>query len=79
MGTMWRTSKVRGATPTFGFNNILALAQDAPNNENGVFYNPATGHPAIGQLGRSRQNLRAFCRRYLEGQKKSDSYTGPAL
>ncbi|HEV7220639.1 MAG TPA: carboxypeptidase regulatory-like domain-containing protein [Terriglobales bacterium] len=31
------------ATPTFGFNNILKLAQDAPNNENGVFYNPATG------------------------------------
>jgi len=31
------------STPAFGFNNILALAQDAPNNENGVFYNPATG------------------------------------
>src|SRR5450755_1678475 len=31
------------STPTFGFNNILKLAQDAPNNENGVFYNPATG------------------------------------
>src|SRR5450631_1547085 len=31
------------ATPFFGFNNILKLAQDAPNNENGVFYNPTTG------------------------------------
>src|SRR6202011_4466862 len=31
------------STPFFGFNNILKLAQDAPNNENGVFYNPATG------------------------------------
>jgi hypothetical protein len=31
------------STPAFGFNNILKLAQDAPNNENGVFYNPATG------------------------------------
>ncbi len=31
------------STPTFNFNNILALAQDAPNNETGVFYNPQTG------------------------------------
>jgi Carboxypeptidase regulatory-like domain len=31
------------ATPFFGFDNILKLAEDAPNNENGVFYNPATG------------------------------------
>lgn len=31
------------STPTFNFNNILALAQDAPNFENGVFYNPTTG------------------------------------
>jgi hypothetical protein len=31
------------ATPSFGFNNILALAQDDPNNETGVFYDPNTG------------------------------------
>jgi len=31
------------STPSIGFNNILALAQDAPNNEGGVFYNPQTG------------------------------------
>ncbi|HEY0797071.1 MAG TPA: carboxypeptidase regulatory-like domain-containing protein [Acidisarcina sp.] len=31
------------ATPSFGFNNILTLAQDSPNGEGGVFYNPATG------------------------------------
>ncbi len=35
------------ATPFFGFNNILALAQDAPNFENGVFYNPATGQQQL--------------------------------
>jgi hypothetical protein len=35
------------ATPFFGFNNILALAQDAPNNENGVFYNPQTGQQQL--------------------------------
>jgi outer membrane receptor protein involved in Fe transport len=31
------------ATPAFGFDNLLKLAQDSPNGENGVFYNPATG------------------------------------
>jgi carboxypeptidase family protein len=31
------------ATPTFNFTNILTLAQDAPLNESGVFYNPVTG------------------------------------
>jgi hypothetical protein len=29
--------------PKFSFNNLLALAQDAPTNENGIYYNPATG------------------------------------
>ncbi|HTM38801.1 MAG TPA: carboxypeptidase regulatory-like domain-containing protein [Terriglobales bacterium] len=31
------------STPSFSFNNILALAQDAPNTEGGVMYDPATG------------------------------------
>ncbi len=29
--------------PKFAFDNLLKLAQDAPTNENGVTYNPATG------------------------------------
>lgn len=29
--------------PKFSFNNLLTLAQDAPANENGIMYNPATG------------------------------------
>jgi hypothetical protein len=29
--------------PSFPFANLLTLAEDAPLNENGVFYNPATG------------------------------------
>src|SRR6185503_1140863 len=29
--------------PKFDFNNLLALAQDAPRDENGVMYDPATG------------------------------------
>ncbi len=29
--------------PKFSFNNLLALAQDAPTNESGIYYNPATG------------------------------------
>jgi len=29
--------------PKFSFNNLLTLAQDAPANEGGIYYNPATG------------------------------------
>ncbi len=29
--------------PKFAFDNLLKLAQDAPTNENGIMYNPATG------------------------------------
>jgi hypothetical protein len=29
--------------PKFSFNNLLTLAQDAPTNEGGIYYNPATG------------------------------------
>jgi hypothetical protein len=31
------------STPTINFNNLLSLAQDSPNFEGGVFYNPQTG------------------------------------
>ena len=33
--------------PKFSFNNLLTLAQDAPTNENGVMYNPATGQQQL--------------------------------
>jgi len=33
--------------PKFGFDNLLTLAQDGPNNENGVMYNPATGQQQL--------------------------------
>lgn len=33
--------------PKFSFNNLLTLAQDAPANENGVMYNPATGQQQL--------------------------------
>lgn len=33
--------------PTFQFNNLLALAQDEPLNETGVFYSPQTGQEAL--------------------------------
>ena len=31
------------STPSFSFNNILTMAQDAPTSEGGVMYDPATG------------------------------------
>ena len=33
--------------PKFSFNNLLALAQDAPTNENGIYYNPQTGQQQL--------------------------------
>jgi hypothetical protein len=33
--------------PKFSFNNLLTLAKDAPTNENGVMYNPATGQQQL--------------------------------
>jgi hypothetical protein len=33
--------------PKFSFNNLLALAQDAPTNEGGIMYNPATGQQQL--------------------------------
>jgi hypothetical protein len=33
--------------PTFTFNNLLALAQDSPTNENHVMYDPITGKPVL--------------------------------
>lgn len=33
--------------PKFSFNNLLTLAQDAPSNENGIMYNPATGQQQL--------------------------------
>jgi hypothetical protein len=33
--------------PKFSFNNLLTLAQDAPTNESGIMYNPATGQQQL--------------------------------
>jgi hypothetical protein len=33
--------------PSFNFDNLLALAQDAPSNESGVMYNPITGQQQL--------------------------------
>jgi len=33
--------------PKFSFNNLLTLAQDAPTNEGGIMYNPATGQQQL--------------------------------
>jgi len=33
--------------PKFAFDNLLKLAQDTPNNMNGVMYNPATGQQQL--------------------------------
>jgi len=35
------------STPKFNFNNLLTLAQDAPLNDGGVYYNPQTGQEQL--------------------------------
>ncbi len=37
--------------PTFQFNNLLDLVQDAPYSESGLSYNPLTGQPQPGNYG----------------------------
>jgi hypothetical protein len=33
--------------PKFSFSSLLTLAEDAPTNENGIYYNPATGQEQL--------------------------------
>ena len=65
--------------PKFAFDDLLKLAQDAPTNENGVMYNPATGTAAVVELGCGVQNLRPVRRRYMEGSKESHLDIGPPV
>src|SRR6266700_6505818 len=46
--------------PKFAFNNLLTLAQDAPTNENGVMYNPATGTEQLWNWDAAARTLGLF-------------------
>ena len=46
--------------PKFSFNNLLALAQDAPANENGVYYNPQTGTQQLWSWDAASRTFGAF-------------------
>jgi hypothetical protein len=46
--------------PKFSFNNLLALAQDAPANENGVYYNPQTGTEQLWSWDAASRTFGAF-------------------
>jgi hypothetical protein len=48
------------ATPAFNFNNILALAQDDPNTEGGVFYDPSTGTQRLANWDASSKTFGLF-------------------
>ncbi|HET6181857.1 MAG TPA: TonB-dependent receptor [Candidatus Sulfotelmatobacter sp.] len=48
------------STPAFGFDNILKLAEDSPNNENGVFYNPVTGTPQLASWNAASRTFGLF-------------------
>ena len=46
--------------PKFAFDNLLKLAQDAPTNENGVMYNPATGQQQLWNWDAAARTWGAF-------------------
>ena len=46
--------------PKFSFNDLLALAQDAPANENGVYYNPQTGTEQLWSWDAASRTFGAF-------------------
>jgi hypothetical protein len=46
--------------PKFAFDNLLKLAQDAPTNENGVMYNPATGKQQLWNWDAAARTWGAF-------------------
>jgi len=48
------------STPTFNFNNILTMAQDAPTTEGGVFYNPSTGHQQLASWNAASRTFGLF-------------------
>ena len=48
------------STPTFGFNNVLDLAEDATNGQGGVFYNPETGKPQLASWNAASRTFGLF-------------------
>jgi hypothetical protein len=46
--------------PKFGFDNLLTLAQDAPNNENGVMYDPVAGQQKLWEWNAASRTWGAF-------------------
>jgi hypothetical protein len=46
--------------PKFAFDNLLKLAQDAPSNEGGVYYNPTTGTQQLWNWDAASRTFGAF-------------------
>jgi hypothetical protein len=58
------------SVPTFDFNNILAMAQDAPNDERGVFYNPQTGTQQLASWDAAERTFGIFAEDTWKATKK---------
>ena len=65
--------------PGFSFDNLLKLAQDAPQNQGGVMYNPDHGPAAALGLGCRVQDLGGLRPGHLEGQAQPDLDAGSPL
>src|SRR5258708_1761990 len=55
--------------PKFSFSNLLTLAQDAPTNENGIMYNPATGQQQLWNWDAAARTFGLFVEDTWEARK----------
>ena len=58
--------------PSFQFDNLLKLAQDAPHTQGGVMYDPITGATAAVGMERRVENVGRLRPGHLEGPAQSD-------
>jgi hypothetical protein len=55
--------------PTFNFNNLLTLAQDAPTNQNHVMYDPIAGKPVLWSWDAASRTWGAFAEDIWKARK----------
>ena len=65
--------------PKFSFSNLLTLAQDAPTNENGIYYNPQTGTQQLWSWDAASRTFGLFVEDNWKARKNLTVTLGPAL
>ena len=77
-GTATTSSPFQGpwSQPKFNFSNLLTLASDNPNNENGIYYNPQTGTEQLWSWDAASRTFGLFVQDTWKARKKSDGGLG---